>query len=233
MPSLIISDIAGAALHSLIGTLIAIAARERTGKGQFVDISYADADFSMLGWDLSMYLLTGKARHRGESLQTGSEPSAAVYQTKDGEYVSIHFIEPKFWANFCNHINRPDLISRQLPETEKEKQELRAFLQQLFLTRTRDEWWEWAKDKEVMLGPVRYLEEATSDPHLLAREMVVKMDYPPLGKITQIGNPFKLAGTPPRIKSVSPLTSQHTTAILKSLGYSDLEIRELKEQRVI
>ncbi|MFC1961695.1 CaiB/BaiF CoA transferase family protein [Chloroflexota bacterium] len=233
MPSLLLSDIAGSSLHSLIGILLALAARERNGKGQFVDISYTDAVFSMLGWDMATYLLTGAPRRRGQTLQTGSEPCSAVYRTKDGEYVAIQFIEAQFWANFCRHIDRPDLIERQWPKGDEEKQELAAFLQELFLTRTREEWWQWAQDKQVMLGPVRYLEEAMADPHFKQRKMALEIDEPGLGKIFQIGNPFKLSGTPPSLRGISPDPGQHTEEILKKLDYDQDQIEAMKRNGIV
>lgn len=229
IPSNFLADMAGAGLCSLIGILIALLAREKTGRGQFVDISYTDGAFSLLSFEVAMYFLTGQVRRRGETFQTGSDPCASVYKTKDGEYVAIFFMEPQFWANFCRSIGREDMIARQYPQNDKERQEMFTFLRELFLTKTRDEWWEWAKDKQIMFGPVHYLEEALVDPQLLHRQMVLEPEHPTLGKVVQVGSPFKLSDTPPRFRSFGPIPGQHTDEILQGLGYSEQQIEELKK----
>jgi len=233
MPSNIIADIAGAGLHSLIGVLLALAAREKTGTGQFIDISYTDSVFSMLGVDIATYLRSKVPVRRGKTALTGSEPCAAVYKTKDGEYLSIEFVEPQFWANFCQHIGRPDLTARQWPQNESERQEMFALLSELFLTKTRDEWWDWAQDKTVMFGPVHYIEEAVEDPHLRHRNMLWQLDHPTLGTVTQVGNPFKLSDTPPKFRSFSPVPGQHTDEVLGGLNYSPEQIDKLKKDGIV
>ncbi len=233
MPSNIIADMAGSGLHSLVGILIALVAREKTGKGQFVDISYTDSVFSMLVFDVAMYLLTGESRRRGRTIQTGAEPCASVYQTKDGEYFTLAIVEPQFWASFCQHIGRPDLVSRQWSKNDKERQEMFSLLGQIFLSKTRDEWWQWAKDKPIMCGPVLYLEEALRDPHLRHRKMIVEIDHPTLGKVTQVGSPFKLSDTPPIIQSSGPLPGQHTDQILEELGYNKQQIDDLRKKGAV
>jgi alpha-methylacyl-CoA racemase len=233
MPSNIIADTAGSGLHPLIGILIALRARDRTGKGQYIDISYTDSAFSMLGFDIAMYLCTGEKRRRGYTYQTGSEPTANIYKTKDGEYIAIQFVESQFWANFCQHVGRPELVNYLWAKDEKRVKELYEFLRQLFLTKTKEEWWEWSKDKQVMLAPVNYIEEALDDPQLKHRKMVIETEHPKFGKIIQIGNPFKLSDTPPRTKGLSPKFGEHTRQVLRELGYSDQQITSFRNDGVI
>lgn len=233
MPSNIVADVAGAGLQPLIAILIALLARDRTGEGQFIDMSYADSVFSMMIFEVAAYFLSGQLRRRGETYQTGLEPCASVYQTKDGEYVSIQFLEPQFWSNFCHHVGRPDLTSRQWPRSEEERQELYSILKELFLTKTREEWWNWARDRMVMLAPVRYLEEALRDNHLIARGMVQEREHPTLGRVTGVGSPFKLSGTPPQTIGFSPTAGQHTEEILREFGYDENTITELKRSGVV
>ena len=84
-----------------------------------------------------------------------------------------------------------------------------------------------------MLGPVHYLEETLADPQLRHRRMVLEVDHPVLGKITQVGNPLKLSNTPPTTKNFSPFPGQHTDEILESLNYSRTQIQELKNQKAV
>ena len=108
-----------------------------------------------------------------------------------------------------------------------------AILSELFLTKTRDEWWDWAQDKMVMFGPVRYIEEAVEDPHLRHRKMLWQLDHPTLGTVTQVGNPFKLSDTPPTFRNFGPVPGQHTDEILEGLNYSKEQIKALRKEGIV
>jgi crotonobetainyl-CoA:carnitine CoA-transferase CaiB-like acyl-CoA transferase len=232
-PSNMVADFAGAGLHPLIGILIALQARERTGKGQLVDIAYLDTVFSLISFDVTMHLFSGEKRRRGTTPQTGGEPHCTTYLTKDSEYVTIQFIETPFWKNFCEAVGRPDLVAKQWPKNDEERQEVSKFLKELFLTKTRDEWWEWAKTKQVFLGPVYYVEEAMEDPQIKAREMIMEKDHPVLGKIKQLGNPLKLSDTPAQFKRYSPLPGEQTDEILREINFTKEQIEELRTLKAV
>jgi crotonobetainyl-CoA:carnitine CoA-transferase CaiB-like acyl-CoA transferase len=232
-PSNMVADFAGAGLHPLIGILIALQARERTGKGQLVDIAYLDSVFSLISFDVTMNMVSGEKRRRGCTPQTGGEPHCSTYLTKDSEYMTIQFIETPFWKNFCEAIDRTDLIAKQWPKNEEERQEVFKILKELFLTKTRDEWWEWAKQRQVFFGPVLYVEEAMEDPQLKSRQMIMEKEHPVLGKIKQLGNPLKLSDTPAQFKTYCPLPGEHTDEVLKEMGYTGDKIAELRNAKAI
>jgi crotonobetainyl-CoA:carnitine CoA-transferase CaiB-like acyl-CoA transferase len=232
-PSNMVADFAGAGLHPLIGILIALQARERTGKGQLVDIAYLDSVFSLISFDTTMYMVSGEKRRRGYTPQTGGDPHTSTYLTKDSEYITIQFIETPFWKNFCEAIDRPDLIARQWPKDEVDRQEMFKILKELFLTKTRDEWWEWAKQRQVFFGPVLYIEEAMEDPQLKSRQMIMEKEHPVLGKIKQLGNPLKLSDTPAQFKTYCPLPGEHTDEVLQEMGYSKGQVEELRKAKAV
>ncbi|MBN1690881.1 MAG: CoA transferase [Dehalococcoidia bacterium] len=232
-PSNMVADFAGAGLHPLIGILIALQARERTGKGQLVDIAYLDSVFSLISFDATMYMVSGEKRRRGLTPQTGGEPHCSTYLTKDNEYITIQFIETPFWKNFCEAIGRPDLIARQWPKDDADRQEMFKIMRELFLTKTRDEWWEWAKQRQVFFGPVLYIEEAMDDPQLRSRQMIMEKEHPVLGKIKQLGNPLKLSDTPAQFKTYCPMPGEHTDEILGEMGYSVAQIQKLRETKAV
>jgi len=233
LPSNMVADFAGAGLHPLVGILLALQARERTGKGQLVDIAYLDTVFSLISFDVTMYMFDGKPRRRGTTAQTGAEPISSVYLTKDNQYMAIQFIETPFWKNFLDAVGRPEFISKQWPNNEEERKELRDFLVALFKTKTRDEWWQWAKDKQVFLGPVYCIEEAMEDPQLKAREMIMDRQHPVLGKIKQLGNPIKLSDTPAQFNKYSPLPGENTDEILREYGYGAQQIEGLRKAKAV
>jgi crotonobetainyl-CoA:carnitine CoA-transferase CaiB-like acyl-CoA transferase len=234
IPSNIIADMAGSAMHSLAAVLIALLARERTGKGQFVDIAYTDGVFSLLAGQASFYFLAGgMPTRRGEHVMTGSEPFLATYQTKDGHYFNIACVEPWLWGNLCRALDCEQFIPHQWAQDQEKKDEIFSFLQKIFLTKTRDEWWEWAKDKDIAAAPVLYLEEAFEDPQIRHREMMVEREHPTLGEVKQLGSPFKLSDTPPRHRRFSPAHGEHTNEILEELGYEKKEIERLIEDGIV
>ncbi len=234
MPSNFIADVAGAGFHSFMGIMVALMARNKTGKGQYIDISYTDCVFAMAGFDLATYLITGKKMRRGRTWLTGAEPCAAVYQTKDNEYITLEVMEPAFWVKFCHAIERPDLIPNQWPRDDQAREEMFSLLRGIFLTKTKYEWWEWARENEIMLAPVLYIEESVDDPQLRHRKMIIEKEHPRLGKILQLGNPLKLSDTPPDpVKAYSPGPGEHTDMILTELNFSKRQIEALRKQGAI
>lgn len=224
LPSNLIADMAGGAMHALVGILLALLDRARTGKGQFVDIAYCDGVFALLSEEVFEYTVGGVAPQRGYTASTGGEPYSSVYQAADGGYITLQPWEPAAWARFCHAVGRTDLVPRQYPATEPERQELFARLSELFRTKTREEWWNWAQANGVILSPVRSLVEAMEDPQLHHRGMILELQHPRWGPITQVGNPFKLSAMNSLFRRFAPMPGQHTVEILREAGYSETQI---------
>jgi crotonobetainyl-CoA:carnitine CoA-transferase CaiB-like acyl-CoA transferase len=228
-----IADMGGAACHALIGILIALWVREKTGKGQFIDVAYLDSALSLAHWQVSLYQALGIMPKRGEVPEMGSDPCSAMYRTKDGEYFCLAADEPKFWANLLRELGGEEYIPFQRTENRQKKEEIFGWLREKFLTKTRDEWWEWFKDKDIGGGPVYSLEEGLRDPQVLHREMVLELEHPRVGKVKQVGIGIKLSESPGRFRSFAPLPSEHTAEILQGFGYTKEQIEELKSSGVI
>jgi len=179
-PSNYVADMAGAGLHGVIGVLLALMAREKSGKGQFIDVSYLDGAMALLSMDAPFYFVRGKVPKRGETVTNGGAPFAQALRCKDGEYFTIACFEPVFWERLCRAIGREDLVPYHFPSEEKREWVVQE-LQQVFLTRTRDEWWDFLKDKDTCVAPVYNLDEAFADPHVMHREMIVQKSHPEVG----------------------------------------------------
>src|SRR3989449_3108392 len=112
IPLNIVADYAGASMHGVTGIMFALFARERTGKGQYVDVSYLDTTIALLAATPNMrfYFSDGLAPKRGEGFLGGSYPYYAIYETKDGKLLTIGCTEPWLWENFCKAIGRPDFV---------------------------------------------------------------------------------------------------------------------------
>jgi len=229
-PSLI-GDVGGGAYPAMIGILSALLWKKETGKGQYIDIGVAPAVLGMNLILINYYWQRGVLPPRGNILLAGGKPNLTTYETKDGEYVVVSCLEPWVWERMCRALGKEDLIPL-LRGTDKDQERLFAELQEVFASRTRDEWEEWNMKENVCVTPVLNLPEVLANPHMLHREMVADLEYSPLGMIKQIATPFKLSGTPGEVKWM-PRYGEHTEQILAKLGYEEEDIRTLREKGII
>jgi len=231
IPMNVIADFAGGGLHAAYAILAALHARDRTGRGQYVDIAMSDGVMYLLAQTISGYLSGGRVPGRGDTILNGSVPAYNVYQCKDGGWISIGSLEPHFWANLCNVMGREDFIPHQYDGDKRD--EIFAHFRQQFMTKTRDEWFEVLKQTDICAAPVYALDEALADPHNLARGMVVDVPAPEGGTMQQVGIGTKLSETPGQIRSIGPVAGQHTDDVLSSLGFDAGRIASLRERGVV
>ncbi|RJS71916.1 CoA transferase [Methanosarcinales archaeon] len=217
-------------VYSALAILAALLARDRIGKGQYIDMSMTDCMLSYNIANIGDYI----AGKREKAELRGEAPYYNVYQTKDGKWLSIGNIEDKFWAEMCEGMGRADLIERHsFGLSDEEKEELKRELQEVFKQKTRDEWLEIFKDKDTCVTPVQTVEEALNDPNFIERGMFFEIDHPKEGRIKQIALPIKFSETPCDRRSPPPLLGEHTAEVLKGLGYDEAQIEELKREGVI
>ncbi|MBI2910461.1 MAG: CoA transferase [Chloroflexi bacterium] len=232
IPGMNMADMA-ASVHGALGILTAIIAREKTGQGQFVDISYLDG---MVAWHVNVAdgLFHGDPPPtRGGRAITGAQPCYNVYEAKDGKWLSLGCNEPWFWQNLCKALGREDYIPYQSAEGEK-KDEIFRELRKIFKTRTRDEWISYfhSTGTDIACAPVYSFGEVFADPNITER-MVVEVEHPGAGKARYVAPPFKLSKTPFRIETPPPCIGQHTDEVLKGLGYDSTAIQSLREKGII
>lgn len=232
LPGFQLADFAAGSMHCALGIVLALMARERTGRGQYVDISMTDGVVSLLANQLSTCFRTGVVPRPGEMPTNGGIPGYNVYESQDGEYFSLGNLEPWFWENLCRALGREDFIAHQDTPGEK-REEIFAAFRAIFRTKTRDEWFEYLKDKDICVGKVYTLDELESDAQLRHRQMVVEVEAPGGEKIKQVGIPIKLSETPGAIRSLAPSPGQHTAEVLAQLGYSQARIAALRQAGVI
>jgi len=220
-----IADIGGGALMAAFGILAALRERDRSGEGQFVDISMADGSLSWLAMVAGRYFCDGVVPRRGDLELAGALICYRPYACADG-WVTLGALEPKFWQAWCRGVEREDLIERQF---ERPGSEAHAEVERLFLERTREQWCEFASQHDCCLEPVLDLDEALESELVRAREMVVELDQPGAGKVRQVAPPVKLSRTPARVHAPGPVLGEHTDAVLLAAGYSEEEVAGLKQ----
>jgi formyl-CoA transferase/CoA:oxalate CoA-transferase len=224
-----ISDIV-AGLFAAQGVLAALYARERTGKGQRVDVGMLDATAALLTYQAAAFFATGQAPVR----MGNRHPTIAPYETfetSDGEIV-IAVGNDQIWTRFCPAIGLADLADDERFRTNRDRLErydtLRPLLEETFKTRTRAEWIEGLQAASVPCGSVRDVAEVLADPHLAARNMIADLMHPTAGATRVIGVPVKLSETPGTVRTPPPTLGQHTDAVLEELGYDRSAIGNLK-----
>jgi len=234
IPLNLIADYAGGGLCGAVGILAALMAREKTGKGQYVDIAMTEGVLYMLCGIIADSLAQGYKATRGGNRLNGGSPYYNVYRTADGKFLSIAAIEPWFWENLCRAIGREDLIPHQQAE-EAKRAEIACALESAFLGKTRDEWFELLRDANISVGKVYDLDEALRDPQALARGMVVELEDSgvPEGKATQPGIPFRLSDTPGAVRHAGGVAGQDTGEVLAALGYSPEQAAALRSRGVV
>src|SRR6266571_2136748 len=241
IPLNLVADYAGASLHGALGIVLALYARERTGRGQHVDVSYLDTTVSLLAATPNMrfFFSDGMAPRRGEGFLGGSYPYYAIYETRDKKLLTIGCTEPWLWENFCRAIERPDFArfarkpDQFVRAANAEEEGARREIEAIIRTRDRDEWYDLLVKADVCVGKVYDVEEMVRDPQINHRQMIVAVQHPTHGRVRQIGIAIKLSDTPGTIRSAAPLSGEHTDAVLKDLGMTVAEITALRGRKVI
>ncbi|UCG82341.1 MAG: CoA transferase [Dehalococcoidia bacterium] len=227
-----ISDLS-ANCQAISSILAALYAREKTGRGQYIDVAITDG-MVYFNWVMNIrYLLSGHIADRSV-LPTGSDQAwLNTYRAKDGKYVAISCLEPPLWANLCRLVGREDFIPSQFEPIEKQK-EMYDVLCELFAAKDRDEWVRLLDEADVASAPVYRVDEALSDPHVKAHGLVVEVDHPKMGTIRLLQSPYRLSDTPARPRARPPLYGEHTLEILQDvIGACEEEIKGLREEGVI
>ncbi len=221
IPGVPIADLAGA-LWATIGILLALVARHRTGEGQYVDTSLLGGTLACMPLAIAC-CLGDQPLKRGSSNLTGGVVCYNVYETSDGNYMTLAALEPEFWATFCAAINRKKLVEQQYAPAvpgQATYDELVA----LFRTGTRQEWIERLAGIDACCEPVHTIEEALASAPVQALGLLAGQALLPPVRLSS-----QLAAKP----SPAPALGQHTAGLLAELGYSAAEAQKLRERGVI
>lgn len=226
----------GAALYALVGILSALRVRERTGRGQHVDIAMLDCQVAMLEDALARFSVSGKVpgpigtRH----------PSITPFQqfgAADGYFVAGAGNET-LWQRMCDAIGMPELKDdprfRLNADRTAHHGELEAILMQHFATRSREHWLKCLGEASVPCAPIANVEEVTRNPHLLERRMILRAEHPSCHDLVVPGSPLKNPGSTAVPETRSPRLGEHTEEVLREvLGYDQSRVSELKRSNII
>lgn len=221
-PNMPVADMA-ASLMALSAILMALLKREKTGQGDFIDMSMQDALMAWLPNVTGPVFAEGRAPDVQNERSFGGYAFFRPYETADGKHIALGGVEHKFVETLLTALDRPDLISAAKGPPGPGQLPVKAFLAETFGQRTRDEWETWFEGRDVCFAPILDLHEAFHRPHVAAREMLTR---DPDGNL-HIGLPIKFQNEPGGLDFKPPGLGEHTKEVLRESGVPEADIDAL------
>lgn len=223
MPGTQIADMAGGGLWGSTAILGALVGRTRTGKGAHLDISMTEGALALLASELGNLDCDPAGRpSRGNQGLNGGLACYRIYRTKDGKYVSVGALEPKFWLALNAALGRKAQMS-ELIAPPNQQEEIAAELAAIFAQRTRDEWIEELARHDCCCEPILELDELESHPLHRARQVFFEIDGGELGPVKQVRTPVGA----PAARRLAPRLGEHSREVLAEYGFGEAEINEI------
>ncbi|MGO9526282.1 MAG: CaiB/BaiF CoA transferase family protein [Verrucomicrobiia bacterium] len=224
-----------AGIYATLGILLALQARQRTGKGQKVDVSLLDGQVSFLTYQAGIYFGTGKSPTR----KGNQHPTIVPYETFKARdrYLNLAVGNDRLWGQFCDLLGRQDLKTHEKfatnPKRVQNHDDLYPILQKIFAEKTAEEWLAFFEKNGIPCGAVFSVGEVLEHPQVRAREMVVERPHPKLKSVKMTGVPVKLSDTPGVAGDAPPLLGQHTGEVLRDLGYDAKQCADFKKRGIV
>ncbi|HVO62842.1 MAG TPA: CaiB/BaiF CoA-transferase family protein [Terriglobales bacterium] len=224
-------------IYSAIGILAALFARERTGRGQRLDMALLDSQLTWLANIGSSYLNAGELPKRHGNAHPNIVPYQ-LFRTNDDRHIMVAVGTETIWKRFCQVLGIERTLARDPRYNDNRsrianREALIPALQEIFLRAPADEWLEKFRQANVPAGPIYAVDEAINAEQAQARQVVVELEHPTLGLARSIANPIHMSATPVRYRCAPPLLGEHTDAILAELGSTQEEIRNLRAERAV
>ena len=223
------------------GILAAYINAQKTGKGQKLETSLVGSAFRLLGWTMTTAMWSNRPPITGARINgTRERPGiAACFNDVDGKPFALQ-LDPDDWQEAMKELNFFDVLQKEnlidlglVFESDEKKTQILSKLAELFSTNKRDHWISILRNADMISTHVNTMLEASNDPNLKENNYVTEVWYPELNKNMKVhGTPWKFSKTPANIKR-APKLGEHNSELLNKLGYSEKDIQNLIEDKII
>jgi crotonobetainyl-CoA:carnitine CoA-transferase CaiB-like acyl-CoA transferase len=224
-----------AGLYAAIGTLVALAERERSGLGQWVQTSLLQAQIAIMDFQAARYLVDGVVPEQAGNDHPYSTPMGVV-DTADG-HINIGVGGDGQWRALCSALERPDLAKSPdyatLENRYRNRPQLKKLLAAIFKARSSAEWLQRLAQAGVPAGPIYKMDEVFADPQVQHLRVAVPAHDSVCGDVRIVGEPVELSRTPAKLVSMIPEPGEHTEDVLRELGFEAAEIQRLRDSKVV
>jgi crotonobetainyl-CoA:carnitine CoA-transferase CaiB-like acyl-CoA transferase len=218
----------GGSMGAITGILAAVIQRFATGTGQMVDISMLDMAIAWQAHLASNYLAGGEVPAREQMLLNGAG-IYDYYETRDGRFLAVASLEPKFWHGFCQAIGRSDLIEPGMSQDTAVLQQVKADVRAVIAGKALEAWTAVFANLDVCVEPVLTIPEMAEHPHTQTRGLIVNVPKPDGTSQRQVGSPIRFSGSEAEYKGVGTAVGAHTEEVLLEIGYNQKEVDILRK----
>ena len=226
-----VADSAGGGMHAVLSILAALVKRGQSGEGVYLDVSATEGVLSLMSLSIDQYLATGEIAGPRQVLLTGRYAFYDVYKAKDGKWVSVGAIEPRFYHNLCSLLGCEQYAKAQMDDDLQD--EIREAFKAAFLTKTRDEWTALLAAKDTCVAPVYTIPELVEDPHFAERGLFMHAEHPDHGAFRQMAPMLAGGDRNQPLHRVRPFGETDSDALLESAGYAREEIEKLRSEGAV
>ena len=230
-----------AAFHNFQAVMVGLYHKLKTGEGQLIESSLLGSQIRLMGFSMTRVLMTGEEFPRSRTrMFAGQAPNlTATFSDKDGKPFIIQVVGEERWRKGLENAGLAEELDKvgcarlgDIAASAENRQNFLDTMDRLFATNTREHWLKLLREADVVSAPINTLAEAAADPDVIANQYIIEVDHPKVGKVKEVGFPWKFHKTPAKA-GIAPELGENNNEVLKGIGYSDADIKQLKEEGVI